>query len=1046
MFRNTIISGLVLIVSLCLCAKACTARKSSNTKIGSSNYDVFIMNAPSNLTATAVSLTQINLSWQDNSDNEDGFEIERSTDSVIYNLLATLNANTISYADSGLVPFVAYYYRVRAYNTIGDRSSYSNVVGATLQPDSWSTLSAGETYSLALTTNGTLWGWGNNSLGQIDPTNYDPFLRPTLLNPDTDWSKISAGYYHTLAIKASPAGGGTLWSWGTNDSGQLGLGNINPINSFSLVGTNSDWSCIATGEFHSLALKTNQTMWSWGENTQGQLGLGDSGLPPFRSTPTQVGTESDWCAITSGGRHSLAIKTNNTLWTWGWNFWGQLGIGGTLIWYDDTESWIMTPDYQSRTTPSQVGTDSDWRAVSTGFIHAIALKTSGSLWNWGRSMVSDAVTTPIQTGNDTDWSEISAGTGYLDGGYLSVIFQLARKQNGTLWSWGYNGSGQLGLGDTNNRISPAQIQGVANWKLFSAGGYHSIAVADDNQLRTWGSNGFGQLGIGRTGTYINYPINPNFAGPSDLKVNIVSGTETNLIWKDNSYQEVGFKVERKTTEVGIWNEINTVNTNTTLYSDITVTPGNTYYYRIQAYDSLTNSNYSNEVSTIPAVPGNLTLTMLYPSQIKLMWNDNNLTELGFKLERKVGVAGSYGEIGTVGPNVTSYTDTDVQAENSYYYRLRTYNVFSYSPYSNETCITASCIMANVLAGAYHSIGITTNGIIYSWGNNEFGQLGTGDTEDKNLPVIISTESNWAKLSVGANHNFLITLQGVLWSWGYNGYGQLGNSDLGNVYEPTMIPEIDEDDENKNWTTIAAGHNHSIGLKTDGFIWAWGYNEFGQLGLGDNEDKEKAVMMESETGWSVIAAGKNHTMGIKSSGTMWSWGDNDYGQLGLGDGELGADKNVPTQIGTDSDWSKIALGADHSIALKSNGTIWSWGYNEFGQLGLSDNDNKTEPVQIGEDSDWSKITCGFYHSVALKTNRTLWTWGFNEFGQLGLDDSEQNMPISIGTASDWMHISAGKEHTFGLKTNNALWSWGRNNYGQLGLGDTVNRTTPAFVGE
>ena len=362
--RKIIISltVVVLIFILATNAKSCTNR-SNKTKVGSSSvdYNTFTVNAPSNLSATIVSQYQVDLIWQDNSNNEDGFEIERSDAGAAYQLLLTTTSN--SYSDTGpFTVFTNYSYRVRAFTTIGDRTSWTNVVNTTPAVNlGWIAAVAGERHTFALTNSGTLWSWGDNYSGQaglgfvvVSTT------LPAQIGVDTDWSKIGTGYWHSYAIKNNR----TLWVWGNNQDGQLGIGNTEDTFEPVSVGFTSDWSLVTGGRDHTLAIKTNNTIWSWGYNYYGQLGLGNKGDGTSRYTPTQIGTTSDWLSITGGIIFSFAIKTNNTLWSWGTdNGVGMLGLNGV----------------GEALVPTQVGTSSDWANVSAGYWHGLARKTGGTI-------------------------------------------------------------------------------------------------------------------------------------------------------------------------------------------------------------------------------------------------------------------------------------------------------------------------------------------------------------------------------------------------------------------------------------------------------------------------------------------------------------------------------------------------------------------------------------------------------------------------------------------------------------------------------------------
>lgn len=196
-------------------------------------------------------------------------------------------------------------------------------------------------------------------------------------------------------------------------------------------------------------------------------------------------------------------------------------------------------------------------------------------------------------------------------------------------------------------------------------------------------------------------------------------------------------------------------------------------------------------------------------------------------------------------------------------------------------------------------------------------------------------------------------------------------------------------------------------------------------------------------WKSVTIGADFCVAIKEDGTLWSWGNNDSGQLGLGHFD---NKAIPTRIGQETDWQTVSSGYGFTLALKTNGTVWVWGRNDFG-LGNTPGAPTNAPSQVGSDSDWKYIHAGGAHSFAIKNNGTLWGWGRNDFGQLGNGMfSHTNVPVQTGTQTDWETVAAGTFHTLAVKTNQTLWSWGYNFSGQLGhgtagFGTEVNVPTP-----
>ena len=269
---------------------------------------------------------------------------------------------------------------------------------------------------------------------------------------------------------------GSLSAWGQNADGQLGDGTTTGRTSPVQIGSDSDWVQVGLGEKHSLAVKPDGSLWAWGQNTYGQLG---DGTTTGRTSPVQIGSDSDWTRVEAGSYYSFAIRAAGTLWAWGSNYYGQLGDGTRT----------------TRTSPAQIGSDSDWTQVGAGTYHLLAVKFDGTLWAWGYNgagQLGDGTTTdrysPVQIGSDSNWTQVGAGA------YHSFAIRTA----GTLWAWGTNTSGQLGDGTTTVRTSPVQIGSDSDWAQVVAGYYHSLAVKSDGTLWAWGDNDYGQLGDGTT--------------------------------------------------------------------------------------------------------------------------------------------------------------------------------------------------------------------------------------------------------------------------------------------------------------------------------------------------------------------------------------------------------------------------------------------------------------------------------------------------------------------------------------------------------------------
>jgi len=359
--------------------------------------------------------------------------------------------------------------------------------------------------------------------------------------------------------------------------------------------------------------------------------------------------------------------------------------------------------------------------------------------------------------------------------------------------------------------------------------------------------------------------------------------------------------------------------------------------------------------------------------------------------------------------------------------------------STDTCtvtVLAAPIYSTISGGFYFSVAIKTDGTLWAWGLNAYGQLGDGTTIKKLVPTQIGTDTNWASVAAGNYHTMAIKTDGTLWAWGYNGNGQLGDGTTTIKVVPTQIGTT------TNWVAVDAGGIHTVAMKSDASIWAWGDNSKGQLGDGTTTTRLVPTRIGASNTWVQIDAGALHTAAIDTAGKLWAWGYNFYGQLGDG---TTADRLVPTQIGTATNWVQVSAGNNHTVARKAAGTLWAWGMNSFGQLGLGDTTDRSAPVQIGSATTWGTVDTGTSHTVAVMTDGTLWAWGYNSNGQLGLGDTVNRLvPTQIGIDTDWLVADAGYYHSLGIKAGNSLYAWGKNNDGQLGDGTTTDVWSPLQI--
>lgn len=291
----------------------------------------------------------------------------------------------------------------------------------------------------------------------------------------------------------------------------------------------------------------------------------------------------------------------------------------------------------------------------------------------------------------------------------------------------------------------------------------------------------------------------------------------------------------------------------------------------------------------------------------------------------------------------------------------------------------------ISSGGFHSLALKTDGSLWSWATNVanlvhmHGQLGNGSNNIYSTPLQVGTATDWSFISAGYYHSFAIKNNGTLWACGKNDVGQLGD---GTLIDKNVFTQIGTDND---WLFIeSAGFNNqfTIGLKTNGTLWGWGSNSYYQLGDGTTNNKITPTQIGTATNWQSISAGGVFVIAIKNDGTLWGWGNNSNSQFGS---SIPLTTTIPTQISVETNWQDVNAGANFVVAKKSNGTIWSCGYNgALQQLGLAANGTIYGGVfnQIGTDNNWSNTSSGYYHTVALKNNNSLYSWGGNTSNQLG----------------------------------------------------------------
>ncbi len=727
-----------------------------------------------------------------------------------------------------------------------------------------------------------------------------------------------------VGVAVAPGGGfscmldgtGTIHCFGSNSHGQLGDGTM-----LSSSGTQTAheeaWVTLDAGALHVCAIDTLGALYCWGDQHLGAVG--DGTMPDFineetgRPLPVKVGHDGPWLAVSAGRDNSCAIDGENALWCWGPNEEGQLGNGGV------GDSWAAY-------APGEVTGGASWRAVATTSGHTCGVQTDGTLWCWGDNKdgqlgdgTTDFTSTPIQVGGDADWDQVTVSAS------LYHNHTCAIKQDGSLWCWGANDFGGLGVGDEEPRLTPTEVMGGGVWTSVAALFHSTCATRDDGTLWCWGGNtSSGVLANGGAGVEDSYSAPQQVGAETGWRGVQLEGSngcavqdeERGFCWGDNGLGALGV---------------------------MTSGPYEDHYSPVELGTDLRNPPAADWAQV--SVGGGHTCGRTTSDEL---WCWGN---------------GAGGDLGS------GFDDVECNMANPGECRR-----------TAPRKVVGGGAWAGLSAGGAGACGLRPDGTLWCWGGGELND------EAAYSPAQVGVASDWSAIELSDGHYCGLRDPGTLWCWGSNSRGQIGNGQGGQgmiVDAPTQVGAAED------WLAVSRGFLQTCAIRQPGTLWCWGANDRGQLGVGSSgmdyndasADEPLPVQVGAADDWAQVCGGRYHSCGVRGDGTLWCWGLNSGGMLGEGpiDDAVVSD---PQQVGGDTDWQEVACGETIACGRKADGAVHCWGSSSQGALGTGDPElvESGAPIMVEPLGAAQQLSSGRVNQVCARLeDHSAWCWGAGPLG-------------------------------------------------------------------
>lgn len=897
-------------------------------------------------------------------------------------------------------------------------------------------ITAGAFHSLAVTSDNKVWAWGKQTNGQLGNgvASSSPQTLPVQVLGGAaggtnlaDISEIAGGSGSSYAVRTD----GNLYSWGLNDNGQLGNNDsalaqkTTPVQVKSTSGGGflTNIAGVAAGDLHALAVSNTGALYSWGRNVDGQGGINSQISPKLRPTVVNL---INVVAIAGGTSFSLAVKsgTPGTAYGWGINGSGQVGdnsiltrtvptavSGSGFVWMAKTPTFnpVAGTYYANQnvaitsTTPNStirytIGTnpldpDTNSTVLLPGQTVPVTQSTtikakawSGTLApsNVGQAVYTMKVATPVLT----------PGSGGPYGAPISV--SMSTTTSGASVYYTADGTEPT----TASSVPPAS---VATATTLKAKGFKTGWTDSDTATASYTFN-FGTLAA------------PGISPAGGSYVSSASVTLSSIAGATIRYTMDGS--EPTDTSAPYTGPINV---------DVSMTVKAKAWHPDWSPSTSSQQTYTIQVATPVVTPDGGTF-------------DNPQT-----VSVTTTTAGATVRYTTNGVDPTT-SDAAVTGGTVFVDHTLTLKTRAFKIGATPSNVKTSDFTINrplIFGGFDNSRVVLPAATVWGWGPNDNGQLGDGTNTYAGQPKVGPGWTNVKAVGVGWKHTLYLRSDGTLWAAGANDFSQLGiGAATGDQRTPVQVMH-DALTPMTNVVAVAAGNSFSLAVKADGTLWAWGKNANGQIGNGTQTTALYPVQVL--TGARSVGAGTSSSYAVDNLGHVWAWGSNLWGQLG--DGSK-VDRWAPVQVNGLTNIVSVSAGSDFALALRDDGAVWAWGDNGVYQLGDGTSQGRTIPIRVPGLTSMIAIAAGAgRHSVALRADGTVWTWGNNPSGQLGYETTSPPPGAkSVPGLSGVTAIGAGENHSLALTSAHSVWAWGINNgLRQVGDGAIYNdRRTPVLV--